>query len=727
MSRQGSKTPTPKGLLLSRLIWPMGVLFAGTLWLVFSTILWTTDSVNEITLDRERVQLEFALGQHLDGLKNRLAPFVSLTDAASADRDSTARAALTRFTEAAAGAGDFTTLAIVLPDGSHLAGRIDAAIPRASAAVELRRRLGRLLDPEDMGRVGRADAAASPLSAEILADGHDVYAGFVYRPGSVAAAQTPLLVAIRPIHPDTLQVVAAGKDVDAVTVSAPSDGEEIAGLPIRNGSGEIAAVLGWTSSRPGDLMQARLIPLTVAGLAIAGLLFSIVAGYLHWFARDLAETEARSRDILGRDPLSGLANRLIFAERLEAELSRRPTAGNGIAVLFIDLDRFKDVNDTFGHQAGDDLIRLVAQRLLNLVRSGDLIARFGGDEFAIIQTGLRSHEDAGALAKRMLDALTQPFALGRSQVIIGASIGIALAPEHGMDREALMGLADTALYKAKSEGRNRFVYFQQRMDETIRMRKLVEEDLRRAIDEDELVLHYQPLFSADGERVVAVEALVRWPHPVRGMISPGEFIPIAEERGLVIPLGEWVLRKACLDGKRWPGIRVAVNVSPLQFRHRDFVPDVLTLLETTGFDPGRLELELTEGVVVEDADAAEAAMMELRAAGIHLALDDFGTGYSSLIYLRRFAFDTIKIDRSFLESMEATGESAILVHSMVHLGRALGLTVTAEGVETREQHRFLQALGCHQLQGFFFSRPVTAEQIDVMLVGGATPASQSAA
>jgi EAL domain-containing protein (putative c-di-GMP-specific phosphodiesterase class I) len=250
------------------------------------------------------------------------------------------------------------------------------------------------------------------------------------------------------------------------------------------------------------------------------------------------------------------------------------------------------------------------------------------------------------------------------------------------------------------------------MDETIRMRKTVEDDLRQAIARDELLLHYQPVFSADGESIVALEALVRWPHPKQGMIPPTSFIAMAEERGLIIPLGEWVLRRACRDGQRWPHLRMAVNVSAIQFRHRDFVSSVMRALTETGFEASNLELELTEGVIVEDADAAEAAMMDLRALGVNLALDDFGTGYSSLIYLRRFAFDKIKIDRSFLESMEATGESAILVHSIVHLGRALGLTVTAEGVETPEQHRFLQALGCHQLQGYLFSKPVPAEEID---------------
>jgi EAL domain-containing protein (putative c-di-GMP-specific phosphodiesterase class I) len=256
---------------------------------------------------------------------------------------------------------------------------------------------------------------------------------------------------------------------------------------------------------------------------------------------------------------------------------------------------------------------------------------------------------------------------------------------------------------------------------------MVEEDLRKAIIDDQLVLHYQPQVSIDGLSIIGVEALVRWPHPEHGLVPPSEFVGIAEERGLIVPLSDWVLRRACTEALRWEGVKLAVNVSPIQFRHKDFVANVIAILEETGFDPARLELELTEGVVVEDADAAEAAMMDLRSHGVGLALDDFGTGYSSLIYLRRFAFDKIKIDRSFLEYMETTGESAILVHSIAHLGRALGLRVCAEGVETVEQHRFLQAIGCHELQGFLFSKAVSADEIDRLLAQDAPFAARLAA
>ena len=281
-----------------------------------------------------------------------------------------------------------------------------------------------------------------------------------------------------------------------------------------------------------------------------------------------------------------------------------------------------------------------------------------------------------------------------------------------------MRRADLALYRAKNEGRNRLAFFEARMGEELRLRKSAEDELRQAIDNGLLTVLYQPVVTADTQRLVAVEALVRWPHPTRGTVLPDDFIGLAEDRGLILPLGEWVLRRACSDAKSWGDLRVAVNVSPVQFRQKEFVATVAKIIAETELDPSRLELELTEGVVVEDADQAENAIIDLRAMGVRLALDDFGTGYSSLIYLRRFAFDKIKIDRSFLQSMESTGESAIIVHSIVHLGRALGLTVTAEGIETQEQHRFLQALGCHELQGYLFSKPVGPEAITRMVATG---------
>jgi len=498
-----------------------------------------------------------------------------------------------------------------------------------------------------------------------------------------------------------------------IVSAMPADPLSRRALPSADGTPR--AWLTWSPDRPGDAMLSQFIwALLGVGLLFAAI-FAFVVHRLRNAAHQIAIRESQIQRLAGQDELSLLPNRRTFDVRLDQALAQLDRSGAGLAVMLIDLDRFKAVNDTYGHTAGDELIRQVAQRLSKVVRSGDTVARIGGDEFGIIQTHGNFPAGCVALGERILASLTEPFVIMGVTTTIGCSIGIALAPQDATDREDLLRLADTALYQSKHGGRNRYSFFEPQMNRSLALKRMVEDDLRRAIAQDELVLHYQPQVSVDGATIVGVEALVRWNHPQHGMVPPAEFISIAEERGLIVPLSEWVLRRACLEAKRWPGIRLAVNVSPIQFRHKDFVANVIRIIDETGFDPAQLELELTEGVVVDDADAAEVAMMDLRAFGVGLALDDFGTGYSSLIYLRRFAFDKIKIDRSFLEYMETTGESAILVHSIAHLGRALGLRVCAEGVETAEQHRFLQAIGCHELQGFLFSKAVSAKEIDRLL------------
>jgi diguanylate cyclase len=716
----------PYGVLLSRLAWPTAILFAGILTALIATVVWTSDSANDTAAERQRLQMIAAVEQRLGDLRTRLQHLVAsaaVTDVIQ--HQASPELLFWLFAQRAQQYFEFSGAFIITPDltDEFLAG--DKAYQRIRPFVEDIVVAARA----DLARAqGGADPAHRPTMTEhklrvdrLVSDGTSTYAitALSLHPGRstehAVAIKGAIAVAYKEFTRNDLQTLAELHAVSSLSLSPRPPGPDWVGVPLYDAHGEVGAYLTWKPDRPGDVMRRRLVPLTVFGTALAVILITFLVLYIRWIARSLVASEQTTQNLLGRDPLSGLPNRLLFAERLDEELNRLSRTDAGLAVLFLDLDRFKDVNDTFGHQAGDRLLKLAAQRLENLLRESDTLARFGGDEFAVIQTGLRNPEAAELLARRILDSVTRPFDIGEAPVTVGVSIGVALAPEHGRDRETLMRLADTALYEAKSEGRNRYRVFQRQMDETIRMRKTVEDDLRQAIANDELLLHYQPVVSADGESIVALEALVRWPHPKQGMIPPTSFIAMAEERGLIIPLGEWVLRRACQDGKRWPHLRMAVNVSAIQFRHRSFVPSVMRALTETGFGASNLELELTEGVIVEDADAAEAAMMELRALGVHLALDDFGTGYSSLIYLRRFAFDKIKIDRSFLESMEATGESAILVHSIVHLGRALGLTVTAEGVETAEQHRFLQALGCHQLQGYLFSKPVPAEEIDRLI------------
>ncbi|MFZ1961413.1 MAG: EAL domain-containing protein [Methylovirgula sp.] len=451
-------------------------------------------------------------------------------------------------------------------------------------------------------------------------------------------------------------------------------------------------------------------------LLISALVFRFaMAAQAYRIVRQLTESEAKAKLVAGHDALSGLPNRFLFNELVDAEIARCKRKHCQCALFYLDLDNFKLANDTFGHEVGDRTIVAVTERLGKILRNGDHFARLGGDEFAVLQSDVTDPRDCARLAQRMLDAMSMPFNVAGQQIFMGTSVGIALCPQNATERQDLMRLADLALYRAKQGGRNRFAFFEAKMGEELRLRQNAEDELRAAIENDELVMHYQPIVSSPGHRIVCVEGLVRWQHKTHGLLPADSFISLAEDRGLIVPLGEWVLHRACNDAKRWPGIKVAVNVSPIQFRQKDFVTTVERILAETGIEPERVELELTEGIVISDADLAERLMVDLRALGVTMVLDDFGCGYSSLIYLRRFAFDKIKIDRSFLESMETTGESAIIVESIVALGRSLGLTVTAEGIETVEQARFLEARGCHELQGFLFSGPVAAGDIEAKL------------
>ncbi|WP_158811436.1 bifunctional diguanylate cyclase/phosphodiesterase [Beijerinckia sp. L45] len=430
--------------------------------------------------------------------------------------------------------------------------------------------------------------------------------------------------------------------------------------------------------------------------------------------RLLQAKEAEAVQSAGLDPLSKLPNRLSFDFLLETAMDRS-TLELPIALFAIDIDHFKTINDTYGHQAGDQLIVGIAERIRRVIRDRDCLARVGGDEFSLMLAEVTSASQCAAMAHRLHDAMLAPFDTGDMQIFATLSIGVALSPQDGEARSVLMAAADLALYRAKHEGRNRFAFFDKTMEQKLHLDMTIEDDLREAIKADALTILYQPQISGSTGRLCGVEALVRWHHPRLGMISPEEFVPLAESRGLIGPLGEWVLRRACTDSRRWPSLRMAVNVSPVQFRNRGFVETVRLIIAESGIEPQRLELELTEGVLIQDADQAESVIMDLRAQGIRMGLDDFGSGYSSMIYLRRFAFDKIKIDKALLASMECSGEGAIIVDSIISLGHALGLTVTAEGVEQKDQVEFLQKLGCDELQGFYFSAPLPADEIDTML------------
>ncbi|MFC7738547.1 PAS domain S-box protein [Roseomonas sp. GCM10028921] len=411
------------------------------------------------------------------------------------------------------------------------------------------------------------------------------------------------------------------------------------------------------------------------------------------------------------DPLTGLANRRLFYQELERALARLH-AGKHLALHSIDLDQFKGVNDTLGHAAGDILLRKAADRLSGCVPEGSVVARLGGDEFAIIQTDLCGQENSTVLARRILEVLEESYQLNEQQAVTGASIGIALASGQGTTPEEVIRNADIALYRAKTDGRGTFRYFEPKMDEEVRRKQELRVGLRTSLDRGELDLHYQPLVGIQTGEVTCFEALLRWHRPDRGMVSPAEFIPLAEETGLIMQMGEWVLRTACREATRWPDtVRVAVNLSPIQFRNPGLLQVVADALADAGLPAGRLDLEITESVLLQDDQANLTILRELSRLGVRIALDDFGTGFSSLAYLLRFPFDKIKIDRSFVTGLPSGKEANAIIRAVVSMSRSLGISVTAEGVETAEQLDALRRLGCNHGQGYLFSRPVPAAEV----------------
>jgi len=431
---------------------------------------------------------------------------------------------------------------------------------------------------------------------------------------------------------------------------------------------------------------------------------------LHVLAiRDISErkeAEARIAHLAYHDILTGLPNRAVFTDRLARSTSRAVASGDPVVVLCIDLDGFKAVNDLHGHPAGDELLVGVAQRLRSLVGGEELVARLGGDEFAVIQNGGPQPACAGLLSERIVAALEEPFPIDGQSVRISASIGVAIFPTDADNPGMLIKNADMALYRAKAEGRGLARFYEAAMDEALRQRRQLEADLRLAVDQAELNVHYQPLADLDSGTIVGFEALLRWTHGQLGPISPEVFIALAEQSGLINTLGEWVLRQACAEAAKWnPPLKLSVNLSPLQFLSDDLVGSIERVLADTGLDPARLDLEVTEGLLIKDAAGALAILEQLKALGVQISMDDFGTGYSSLSYFRMFPFDKVKIDRSFVQDITTNAQARAIIRSVIGLGRGLGMPVVAEGVETPEQLEALRAEGCDQIQGYLISRP----------------------
>jgi diguanylate cyclase (GGDEF)-like protein len=488
------------------------------------------------------------------------------------------------------------------------------------------------------------------------------------------------------------------------------------GVELVTVAGTAAALLTFEPVRPGDWFLGKTLP-SMAAIAL------VVLGCSATTLREsrkaalaVATSEARAQHLALHDMLTGLPNRVLFGDRLERALARLRREGGALALLYLDLDRFKTVNDTLGHAAGDLLLRRATTRLLQCLRDSDTLARLGGDEFAILQeVGGDERIAPEGLARRLLAAFAEPFELDGHQLFVSLSIGIALAPADGDDPATLMKRADIALYRAKEDGRATLRCFEPAMDALLSARREIECDLRQAIERREFELVYQPQVDLASGRTIGAEALLRWNHPGRGIVLPEDFIAIAEETGLIVTIGRWVLRRACRDAVACADLKVSVNLSAAQFRRGDVVEEVKAALRDSGLPPARLELELTESLLFAAPDKALATLHQLRALGVRLAMDDFGTGYSSLSQLHRFPFDIVKIDRSFVGRIAPGSSGAAITRAIVELGRSLGLETVAEGVEIEAQRSYLAAIGCHAAQGFQTGRPMPLPELAARL------------
>ena len=713
------------------LVVPIGVIVAVAIVCVVVAVLTSAQRADEVSFRHEQGLIHEAIVNHGEQVLQQLASVAETSHATAAMRTGNDPSWVQRHV----GIWLQTYFAhdiVVVLDG---ADRIKYTRLRATggeAALDMRRDLtpsldllrGRLraLPDRALDVVARQDPKEPGRRIALLQR-------FLDRPAIVAAVavgseadlaagnQTaPIVVSIRYIDQGMLAEIGSDLQISDLHESdGATDLHGDADVEMTDARGAAIARFAWKATTPGHQVVISVAPFIAVALAGFALLVALVMRYMRRTAEAIAAGESQLRHLAMHDPVCGLPNRIYFGERLETVIAAVRAGGPSAAVFYIDLDHFKDVNDTLGHPIGDELLLNVTQRLSRILRGDDLVARLGGDEFAIITTCPSDSYSLQTIAGRIIAAVCAPYAISGHNIIIGASIGIAVIDRRAGAAADILRYADMALYRAKNEGRNRACIYDAAMDADLSNRKLLEGDLLQAIQNDNLNAVYQPIVNSAGDVVVGVEALARWTHPTIGEIPPSQFIPIAEHSGLIIELGEWMLRRALLDARNWPGVMVAVNVSPLQFRRSDFVELVERILKETEFDASRLELELTESTLLGNLETAELSMLRLKAIGVRFALDDFGTGYSSLLYLRRFPFDKLKIDSSFVRAIETAADAAAIVHAVVSLGRGLGMKVTAEGVETPEQHLFLRAAGVHSMQGYRFGRPGPASDITARL------------
>ncbi len=522
-----------------------------------------------------------------------------------------------------------------------------------------------------------------------------------------------LLISIQYIDKDFVSEIGRTLLLPDLTLrKQPEAGAAVVSEPFVTDDGVQSGYMSWTTRQPGRVLLTVILPLVALGILATGLLSRIMFGRLRRASAALAQREFEARHEAKHDALSGLPNRVNMVEKIDKFLNSYIARRNGQRAIaaYIDIDRFKDINDTLGHEAGDELIKAVAQRLGTRLRPHDFLARFGGDEFVIL-CAPAGPEAAPGLVERVTQAFSSPLAIKGQSIRVTASIGLAIAPDNGATADELMRHADIALYQAKSLGRDRAVFFTTEMAEEVEHRRSIELDLRSALENEELDLNYQPIISADTGSIIGVEALLRWHHPLYGSMPPAEFIPIAENAGLLPAIGEWVLNRAMTDSKLWPDLQVAVNLSPVQFRHIDLESMLRELIVKHAIDPRHFVLEITEGVLLEASNRVSAVLAAIRDMGFKTALDDFGTGYSSLSYLCNFQFDKIKIDRSFISNISRIDTTKTIVKSVVTLGRALGMDIVAEGIETEFEAAMMTRFGCTEFQGFYFSRPLPVGQM----------------
>ena len=710
-----------------RLVVPIGVLVAVAIICIIVAVLSSARRADEVSFNREQELIQQAITGRAARVLRELESVAATQSAAEAIRHDYSP----EWVERRVGSwleSYFDDDLVAVVDASDHIEYIRLRSNEAAGAIDWPVELAAMLDLL-RGRTGGAGNHVVPVVVAAGPSRPSRFAAliqrFAERPAIVAAAAVgsdddfaagdegaPIVVAVKYI--DDAMLGEIGNRLQLPELRR-LDGQTRAGdmpvIAITDAQGQAVVRFAWKPTEPGGQIVGRVLPFMIAALAGLVALLCLVIYHMRRTAEKITAGETQLRHLALHDPVCGLPNRIYFGERLERVIEDVRRGGASAAVFYIDLDHFKDVNDTLGHHIGDELILNVTKRLSHVMRGDDLVARLGGDEFAIITTCGSDSYSLQAIAGRILTAVCAAYTISGHNIVIGASIGIAVIDRRAKDAGDILRYADMALYRAKNEGRNRACIYDSAMDADLSQRKLLEGDLLYAIKNEGLAAAYQPIVNVSGDKMVGVEALARWTHPTMGVISPAEFIPIAENSGLIAELGEWMLRRACLDGAHWPGLTIAVNVSPLQFRRPDFIDVVERILKETDFDPNRLELELTESTLLGNLETSELSMLRLKAIGVRFALDDFGTGYSSLQYLRRFPFDKLKIDSSFVRSIETAPDAAAIVHAVVSLGRGLGMKVTAEGVESAEQHLFLRAAGVHSMQGFRFGRAGPAADI----------------